>query len=227
MHFSRDLNHGMHAAPAIGPITASARFQYFSRILSERWPHPPRIPTMLDLSGDAGFLAGMFAGLGFRVTVAEGPDADIAAPREKFDVVCCCDRLEHRDDWRAVLSRIAPMIRTGGVLFYSVVGHAMRSRSVLGRVREWFGAPLRDHAITASDLAGKLGQQGFRVREVRSLSQESGYRGAAGPISYMGYAFRLSDRPRMPRAERRLQPGSTIQPRSWSVRVQHPPQRLK
>ena len=108
---------------------------------------------------------------------------------------------------RLVLGRIAPMIRTGGVLFYSVVGHPRRSRSALGRVREWFGAPPRDYAITASDLAGKLGQQGFRVREVRGLGHASGYRAAAGPISYMGYAFRLSDRPRMPRAERRLQPG--------------------
>ena len=222
MLFSHDLNHRLQASPSIGPIAESARFHYFSQILSRQWPRPARIPSLLDLSGDGGFLAKMFSALGFRVTVPQWLEPELGAPKEKFDAACCCDRLEHRDDWAELVERIAPRIRTGGVLFYSVLGRPRRSRSALGRVREWFGAPSRDYAITASALAAKLGQQGFRVREVTDLEYGKGRRGVDGPVSYMGYAFRLSDRPRVPRAERRLRPAWTLQPRGWSVRVQSP-----
>jgi hypothetical protein len=46
--------------PSVGPNTESARFHYFSQVLSERWPRPLRIPAMLDVSGDTGFLAERF-----------------------------------------------------------------------------------------------------------------------------------------------------------------------
>ena len=228
MFVSNDLNHRPQAATSTGPISQSARFQYFHQILSERWPRPLRIPSMLDVSGDDGFLAGRFSALGFRVTVAGGLD-ELSSPRAKFDAACCCDRLEHRDDWPAVLGRLAPMIRTGGILFYSVAGRPGRSRTPLGWVREWFGAPARDYAIIPIDLMATLGKSGFRVREVMGLSPGRSVRPTDGPISYMGYAFRLSDRPRVPRARRRVRLARVRQwsalprqSRGWSIRVQQP-----
>jgi hypothetical protein len=228
MLVSNDLNHRLQARPTVGPITESARFQYFNQVVSERWPRPVRIPSMLDMSGDAGFLAEMFAGLGFRVSVAE--DADhLSAPRRKFDAACCCDRLEYRDDWATLVGRLAPMIRAGGVLFYSVVGRPRPSRTALGRVREWFTAPGRDHTIMANDLTAALAQAGFRVREVVGLEPCRGERPQDGPISYLGYAFRLSDRVRPARGEGRLRltglrewSALPRQARGWSIRVQQP-----
>jgi SAM-dependent methyltransferase len=193
---------GLHASLR-RPQYESARFHYFSQVLSERWPRPLRIPAMLDVSGDTGFLAERFSRLGFRVTAAGGLAGDLAAPGRKFDAACCCDRLEQQQDWQAVVGRIAPMVRTGGVFFYSVVGRPRRGRSPVGRVWEWFGAPRRDYAITLDQLAATLRRAGFRVREAVGLGHDDDRRMKDGPVSYIGYAFRLSDRPRLARAESR------------------------
>jgi hypothetical protein len=45
----------------------SIRFGYLSRVLSERWPVPVRIPAMLDVSRDGCVVAAKVARLGFRV----------------------------------------------------------------------------------------------------------------------------------------------------------------
>jgi 2-polyprenyl-6-hydroxyphenyl methylase/3-demethylubiquinone-9 3-methyltransferase len=59
-------------------------------------------------------------------------------PDATFDLVCCCDVLEHVDDLRHVLSEIARVLRPGGIFLYDTINRTFRSWLVVIKLfQEW------------------------------------------------------------------------------------------
>jgi 2-polyprenyl-6-hydroxyphenyl methylase / 3-demethylubiquinone-9 3-methyltransferase len=178
----------------------STRFGYLMRVLSERWPRPVRMPSLLHVSRDGGPLAGKLARVGFDVTAIrlqdtslEGLSQRLAGRAGAFDVVCCCDLLEHADDWSTAVRELARTLRKGGVFFYSVAAPGPRRRGWLDRLaRWWLGdqsgsvTPSNLHAILRGD--GLLPQRlvGLGSGVGRPVMSRAAQRGA---VAYMGYAF--------------------------------------
>jgi SAM-dependent methyltransferase len=184
----------------------SIRFGYLRRILSERWPVPMRIPAMLNVSRDGCAVAAKVARLGFRVedirlqgTLPESLSQRLGGRTAVFDVVCCWDVLDQVDEWQAIVGEIARVLRSGGVFFYSIGRRPKGSWSFLSRLtRRWLEDP--DQLISPRDLHPALRRQGLVPQRMLGLGQGLSRWAMSralrdGVVSYMGYAFRRSDRP--------------------------------
>jgi 2-polyprenyl-6-hydroxyphenyl methylase / 3-demethylubiquinone-9 3-methyltransferase len=139
-----------------------ARFGYFKAILTEVLGRDPSATRALDVGCGGGFLAEDFARLGCRVTgidpsvptlaeaerhaAASGLQIDYregvgeALPFEAaaFEVVYCCDVLEHVQDLDRVISEAARVLVPGGVFFYDTINRTRLSK-ILGikAMQEW------------------------------------------------------------------------------------------
>jgi len=123
------------------------RYGYFERVLTQHgWKNAVDI---LDVG--CGILAEEFARGGARVTgidpapetittarvhaAAAGLSIDyrvgagehIPLPAAAFDVVACCDVLEHVDDVDRVIAEIARVLRPGGLFFYDTINRTFMS----------------------------------------------------------------------------------------------------
>jgi SAM-dependent methyltransferase len=160
------------------------RLGYLRGVLSERWPVPPRIPTLLAFSRDSNVTAVTFGRLGFRVEEISSDDPpeslrqQLPGRKACFDVVCCWDLLEHCDDWPDVVAMLARALRSGGVFFYSVSGRMQGNRRELKAVLRKVGlSPQRMAGLRPGVGSGSLGPT------MRN-----------GVVSQMGYAFQRRDR---------------------------------
>jgi 2-polyprenyl-6-hydroxyphenyl methylase/3-demethylubiquinone-9 3-methyltransferase len=141
------------------------RYGYFQRILGEL---AIAGRAVLDIGCGGGYLAEAFAADGFQVTGLDPAVNSIRAAQrhaaetglqiryevgrgeslpfadETFDIVCCCDVLEHVDDVGQVLREAARTLKPGGVFLYDTVNRTLRSKLVVIKVcQDWigFGAP--------------------------------------------------------------------------------------
>ena len=104
------------------------RFAYFREVLGERLGIDPRGCRVLDIGCGGGFLTEEFARLGCRVVGIDPSEASLETVREhaaaagldieyrqsfaeqlpfddgQFDIICCCDVLEHVRDLSAVIA---------------------------------------------------------------------------------------------------------------------------
>src|SRR5690242_4673237 len=118
------------------------RFGYFRKILTETLGIDPHGKTALDVGCGGGLLAEEFARLGFAVTGIDPAEPSLGTARAhaaasgleieyqvgrgehlpfadtSFDVVYCCDVLEHVDDLDRVIAEIARVLKGGGVFMY-------------------------------------------------------------------------------------------------------------
>jgi 2-polyprenyl-6-hydroxyphenyl methylase/3-demethylubiquinone-9 3-methyltransferase len=135
------------------------RYGYFKRIL-----HQLRIPgkTVLDVGCGGGFLAEEFAKDGFQVTGIDPSAKSVAAARKhaaesglliryevgrgemmpfpdgSFDLVACCDVLEHVDDLEKVIREVSRLLKPKGVFFYDTVNRTWRSKIAIIKIwQEW------------------------------------------------------------------------------------------
>jgi 2-polyprenyl-6-hydroxyphenyl methylase / 3-demethylubiquinone-9 3-methyltransferase len=121
------------------------RFNYFRRILTSASQPDPRGLTLLDVGCGGGLLAEEFAGLGCQVTGLDPSEASLDTAREharqagleiayqsgvgehlpfadaSFDIVICCDVLEHVNDLEQVIKEIARVLKPGGHFFYDTI----------------------------------------------------------------------------------------------------------
>jgi len=180
------------------------RFGFFSRILEQRRASKTSLAG-LDVGCGGGILAEEFARLGCKVTgIDPVPEAIKAAqlhaslsglaieykvgsgenlPFEKasFDVVACCDVLEHVDDVERVASEIARVIKPGGLFLYDTINRTFMSKiAVIKVMQEWpataFAEPnshVWDRFITPRELADLLNRHGFNNYEMRGISVRS------------------------------------------------------
>ncbi len=139
-----------------------ARFGYFRDVLLGRVGIGPAGKEALDIGCGGGFLAEEFARLGCRVTGIDpsGPSLHTARSHatasnlnitylqatgenlpfgdERFEIVYCCDVLEHVDDLDRVMAETARVLKPGGIYFYDTINRTLLSNLILVKAaQEW------------------------------------------------------------------------------------------
>ncbi len=136
------------------------RYGYFKRKLQQL--HLPG-RTVLDVGCGGGFLAEEFAGDGFAVTGIDPATHSLEAARKhavdnnleinyragrgeslpfpdgSFDIVACCDALEHVDDFSLVISEVARTLKAGGVFCYDTVNRTLLSKVAMIKISQDWG----------------------------------------------------------------------------------------
>jgi 2-polyprenyl-6-hydroxyphenyl methylase/3-demethylubiquinone-9 3-methyltransferase len=148
----------LYALKALNP----ARFGYMRRVLTEEFCLTLTALHVLDVGCGGGLLAEEFARLGCAVTGVDPSQKSLTAAREhaaiaglpityqrgsgealpfvadSFDVVYCCDVLEHVDDLGQVIAETARVLKPGGVYLYDTINRTPRSRLVVIKLlQEW------------------------------------------------------------------------------------------
>ena len=178
-----------------------ARFGYFRRVLTERLRLPLEGKAVLDVGCGGGLLAEEFARLGCDVTGVDPSQPSLEAARQhaeraglnisyqlgrgeqlpagdaSFDVVYCCDVLEHVDDVHAVVAEISRALKPGGVFLYDTINRTAASKLVVIKLmQEWrwssFVPPhLHDWSkfIKPRELEAIMRQEGLEPRQLVGL----------------------------------------------------------
>lgn len=148
----------LHMLAALNP----ARFGYMRRVLVDELRLAPVGLRTLDIGCGGGLLAEEFAHLGCAVVGVDPSLESLAAARahaasqglaigyqcatgealpfvdEGFDIVYCCDVLEHVTDWRQVIAETARVLKPGGTYLYDTINRTHRSRLlVIKLLQEW------------------------------------------------------------------------------------------
>jgi 2-polyprenyl-6-hydroxyphenyl methylase / 3-demethylubiquinone-9 3-methyltransferase len=176
------------------------RFEYFREILARRFG--PSSLEVLDVGCGGGLLAERFAALGCRVTGVDCSAPTLAAAREharasglaidyqpgdaaalpfaagRFDVVCCCDVLEHVDDVERVVGEIARVMKPGGVFFFDTINRTWRSNLLAIKLAQDWAltrlVPRNVHVwerfVRPQELSASLDRHGLRRQEFAGLS---------------------------------------------------------
>jgi 2-polyprenyl-6-hydroxyphenyl methylase / 3-demethylubiquinone-9 3-methyltransferase len=179
-----------------------ARFGYFRMVLTERLHITPQGKAALDVGCGGGLLAEEFARLGCHVTGIDpsGPSLQTARAHaaasglsidyragvgealpfldQSFEIVYCCDVLEHVIDLDRVMAEIARMLTPGGVFFYDTINRTFLSKLfAIKLAQEWpatrFAPPhLHDweQFIKPTELQALMSRHGLEPQEVVGLS---------------------------------------------------------
>lgn len=148
----------LHVLRGLNP----ARFGYMRRILIEELMIGPHGKKALDVGCGGGILAEEFARLGCSVTGIDPSEQSIEAartharqenlaieyrqgsgealpfPDASFELVYCCDVLEHVSDVGRVVAEIARVLKPDGIFFYDTINRTIRSRLVIIKLfQEW------------------------------------------------------------------------------------------
>jgi 2-polyprenyl-6-hydroxyphenyl methylase / 3-demethylubiquinone-9 3-methyltransferase len=148
----------LHMLAALNP----ARFGYMRRVLVDELRLAPVGLRALDIGCGGGLLAEEFARLGCAVVGVDPSVESLAAARahaasqglaigyqcatgealpfvdESFDIVYCCDVLEHVTDWRQVIAETARVLKPGGTYLYDTINRTHRSRLIVIKLlQEW------------------------------------------------------------------------------------------
>ncbi|MFQ5888640.1 MAG: bifunctional 2-polyprenyl-6-hydroxyphenol methylase/3-demethylubiquinol 3-O-methyltransferase UbiG [Gemmatimonadota bacterium] len=148
----------LHVLKALNP----GRFGYMRRVLLEDLGLDVKGLKALDVGCGGGILAEEFAGLGCAVTGVDPSEKSLAAARAHaaqvgreinyrhgsgealpfedaaFDIVYCCDVLEHVDDLEQVIAESARVLRAGGVYLYDTINRTFQSKLIVIKLfQEW------------------------------------------------------------------------------------------
>jgi 2-polyprenyl-6-hydroxyphenyl methylase / 3-demethylubiquinone-9 3-methyltransferase len=173
------------------------RLPYFKRILGQLQIDPDG-SRALDVGCGGGLLTEEIAAMGFCVTGIDpsvrsleiarahaaqeslrieyrvGYGHDLPFENESFDVVFCCDVLEHVTEWDAVIRDIARVLRGGGVIMYDTINRTFASklRSIF-IAQEWKWtryAPPDTHVwemfITPDEIAESFERHGLAQKDI-------------------------------------------------------------
>lgn len=178
------------------------RFDYFRKVLVDRLSLNPKHLAVLDVGCGGGFLAEQFAAIGCKVTGIDRSAPTLAAARthaemaghmihyvegsgerlpfaaQQYDIVCCCDVLEHVDDIEVVMSEIARVLKPGGVFLYDTINRTLKSKLVAIKIaQDWpmsrfmpRDVHVWDKFIRPSELAKSLEKSGLVNREMTGLA---------------------------------------------------------
>ena len=178
------------------------RFAYFKELLTERLRAEPAGMRLLDVGCGGGLLAEAFAGLGCTVAGIDPSVPTLAAarahaatqglaidyrhgrgdalpfPDASFDIVTCCDVLEHVDDLEATIAEISRVLRPGGIFLFDTINRTLMSKLVAIRMAQ--DCPLTrfmprdvhvwDRFIKPVELRASLARHALSTGELRGLS---------------------------------------------------------
>lgn len=202
-----DLGHGWWDADGDGNLV-SLRYlsnplkqRYIESIVAKRGRTPAR-EKLLDVGCGGGYLSEALAAIGFRVTGVDPSPTSLRAARNHarengltidycegcgealpfvtnaFDLVCCCDVLEHVPDYTLVVREIARVLKPGGIFFYDTINRTLVSRLIMITVmQDWertafLNPDIHDWQmfIKPRELLNVLGAQGLVNQEIRGLA---------------------------------------------------------
>jgi 2-polyprenyl-6-hydroxyphenyl methylase/3-demethylubiquinone-9 3-methyltransferase len=185
-----------------------ARFGYLREAVVSHGLDPAGA-TALDVGCGGGLLAEDVARLGFRVTGVDPSAPSLATAREHaraagleidyvegrgealpvedatFDLVYCCDVLEHVDDVPAVLREIRRALKPGALLVYDTINRTPISKLVAIKLfQEWDSTRLVDPGL--HDYAMFIKPRELE-RDLRAAGLEprgsEGFKPAANPVT--------------------------------------------
>jgi 2-polyprenyl-6-hydroxyphenyl methylase / 3-demethylubiquinone-9 3-methyltransferase len=177
-----------------------ARFGYMRRVLLEDLGMDPTGKTALDVGCGGGLLAEEFARLGCAVTGVDPSEASLETARAharesglaidyrqgtgealpfedaSFDLVYCCDVLEHVDDVGRTVAEIARVLKPGGPFLYDTINRTRRSRLlVIKMFQEWPSTRLVDPDLHDWDMF-------IKPSELRAHVEAAGLEHGGGPV---------------------------------------------
>jgi len=194
----------LHMLKALVPV----RFAYMRQALQRELDLPLEDLSLLDLGCGGGLLAEEFARAGCRTTGIDPSERSLAAARAhaagqglaidylggcgeripaaaaSFDLVTCCDVLEHVDNPEQVVAEIARVLKDGGIFLYDTLNRTFWSWFVAIKVlQEWtWSRMLPDDLhdwrkfIRPAELLPLLDRQGLDNRGLTGLGP------AVGPL---------------------------------------------
>jgi 2-polyprenyl-6-hydroxyphenyl methylase/3-demethylubiquinone-9 3-methyltransferase len=153
---------------------------------------------VLDVGCGGGYLSEEFAKLGFEVTGVDPAEESLECARHhaeqaglpiayvpgsgerlpfgdaSFDIVLCCDVLEHVDSPGRVLAEIARVLRPDGIFFYDTVNRTLASwLGVIKMMEDWQPEP-NTHVwhkfIKPRELTAMMAEHGLEGRGLRGMA---------------------------------------------------------
>jgi 2-polyprenyl-6-hydroxyphenyl methylase / 3-demethylubiquinone-9 3-methyltransferase len=178
-----------------------ARVGYFKKKLFNELNVDPQGKTALEVGCGGGILCEEIARLGFEVTgidpsehslriaashaqavglrinYEQGAGEAIPYRDDSFDIVFCCDVLEHVRDVAQVIAEISRVLKPGGVFCYDTLNRTFLSKLVAINIaqvwKRWAFAPPNLHVwemfIRPDELKSLLGQNNLEWKEHRGL----------------------------------------------------------
>ncbi len=136
----------------------------------------------VDLSGPSIETARRHAaesGLEIEYSVATGEQ--LPFPEESFDLVYCCDVLEHVDNVDSVIAESARVLRPGGIYFYDTINRTLPAKLVMIKLAQewsatsWMPPSIHDYNqfIKPAELHAYLQQHGLTPQESIGLAPSS------------------------------------------------------
>jgi len=194
----RDETRFLFTLAALTPV----RFGYMRDVLVNRLHHDPNGMRVLDVGCGGGFLAEEFAALGCAVTGIDpsAPTIMQAAAHAKesgltityrvasgeaipcadatFDIVYCCDVLEHVDDLDTVIAETARVLKPGGVYLFDTINRTFLSKLIVIKLFQQWKATriittnLHDWAmfITPDELRAALTRHDLECRAIVGIN---------------------------------------------------------
>jgi 2-polyprenyl-6-hydroxyphenyl methylase/3-demethylubiquinone-9 3-methyltransferase len=173
------------------------RVPYFAAVIQKYFPGELSHLQLLDIGCGGGFLTEEYARLGCRVSGIDVSPKSIATARshaqksnlsidyqigsaknlefgaDDFDIVSCCDVLEHILDWEEVIKEVARVLKSGGLFLFDTINRTDKSRAtMIFGLQEWSFSklfPADTHIwemfITPEELTQALFDQGIQVKE--------------------------------------------------------------
>lgn len=197
---------------SVNPLrTRFSRTQLFDRLHLE-----PKTLKALDVGCGAGLLSEEIVQMGFETHGIDTAEAAINLAREHaakkkldinykvapgetlpypdahFDVVFCCDVLEHVDDFEKVIAEIARVLKPGGIFIYDTINRTFFSNIAAIKIaQEWapfaFMPPrLHVHAmfIKPFEMKAALHKNNF------TIVAQSGAQANINPLKLLWYLWR-------------------------------------
>jgi 2-polyprenyl-6-hydroxyphenyl methylase / 3-demethylubiquinone-9 3-methyltransferase len=194
-----DENHFLHLLKTgINP----PRFGYFRDALTRQLGLRPEALSLLDVGCGGGILSEEFAKIGCRVTGIDPSAPSLEAARkhaamqgltidyrqasgenmpfesDSFDVVVCCDVLEHVDDLEKTIHEVARILKPGGMFCYDTINRTEESRKANIFAAQDFALtsffPPNTHVwdkfITPEELLSLYEKVGFENRDMTGLN---------------------------------------------------------
>jgi len=172
------------------------RVPYFKDVLIQRFGTDLSLIRLLDIGCGGGVLAEEFARLGCQVTGIDIAEESLTVARahartqgllidyqigsatqlpfdgSSFEVVSCCDVLEHIPEWEQVIVEVGRALKSGGLFLFDTINRTPKSKSTfIFGLQEWAYTKLfpRDtHVwemfITPEELTTVLEKHGMQVK---------------------------------------------------------------
>jgi 2-polyprenyl-6-hydroxyphenyl methylase/3-demethylubiquinone-9 3-methyltransferase len=173
------------------------RVPYFTEVIQKAYPGDVSTLQLLDIGCGGGFLTEEYARLGYQVIGIDISPKSIAVARshalkenlsidyqvgsadnlefgaDYFNIVSCCDVLEHILEWGEVITEIARVLKPGGLFLFDTINRTQKSRmTMIFGLQNWSFTKLFppdthiwEMFIRPEEITQALSDQGIQVIE--------------------------------------------------------------